>query len=361
MKTVRFVSDDPKQKQFVFEVRKRVNLYFKEKGVSNKGNLTLYIKTVVMLTLYLAPFALILTRPANNWLLLPMALCMGIGEAGIGMCVMHDAAHGAFSSKTWVNNVFAFTMYILGSSVFNWKIQHNLLHHTFTNIYQYDQDIETKAVIRLSEHAPLKRYHQFQHFYAFVFYGLMTLSKLFTDFSQLKGFNQSGITLEQKSQPGKEMFKLYLSKTIYLLIILGLPFWLTDYKWWQILMAFSVMHITAGMIMSTIFQAAHVVETTAQPVPDSNGVIHNEWFVHQLRTTSDFARNNHLLSWYIGGLNFQIEHHLFSNICHMHYPKIAPIVENTAKEFGLPYHYHSSFRAALHSHARKLKTLGRHK
>ena len=87
--------------------------------------------------------------------------------------------------------------------------------------------------------------------------------------------------------------------------------------------------------MSTVFQMAHVVEGAAQPLPDEDSVVHTEWAVHQLRSTSDFGRNNVFLNWYVGGLNFQIEHHLFPNISHVHYRNIAPIVEETARELGL--------------------------
>lgn len=358
MRTIRFISDDPKEKQFSHEVRKRVSLYFKNAGLSNKGNTRMFVKVFAMLALYITPFVVLLSfRPAWPVALL-LVLIMGIGEAGIGMNVMHDAAHGALSSKEWVNRLFASTMYLLGSGVFNWKMQHNILHHTFTNIYQYDQDIETKAVIRLCEHAPLKRYHRYQHIYAFFFYGLMTLSKLFTDFTQLRDFNRSGLTRKQNAKPLTEALKLYVAKALYLMLVIGLPLWLTEYRWWQILTGFAIMHVTAGIIMSTVFQTAHVVENTAQPLPDSEGVIRSEWMVHQLRTTSDFARNHRLLTWYIGGLNFQIEHHLFSNICHVHYPKIAPIVEEMAKAYGLPYLYQESFAKAVVSHARRLKVLG---
>jgi linoleoyl-CoA desaturase len=294
----------------------------------------------------------------NIWFALLLVFVMGFGEAGVGMSVMHDAAHGALSEKKWVNKLFASTMYLLGSGTFNWKVQHNVLHHTFTNIYGLDQDIETKAVIRLCDHAPLKKYHRFQHIYAFFLYGLMTLSKLISDFGQLIQFNKSGITKEQNRKPAIELLKLAVSKTIYMCIIIGLPLILTDYKWWQILIAFAIMHTIAGMIMSTVFQMAHVVEGTAQPVPDENGVINTEWAVHELRTTSDFARNNLFLNWYVGGLNFQIEHHLFRNICHIHYRKIALIVEATAKEFGFNYNLKPSFGVALSSHVRRLKDLG---
>lgn len=317
------------------------------------------IKTLVLVMLYLAPFIALLTLKMDLWVAILLVITMGIGEAGIGMSVMHDAAHGAFSDKEWVNTLLASTMYLLGSNTINWKIQHNLLHHTYTNIYGFDQDIETKAVIRLCDHSPLMKFHKLQYIYAFFFYGLMTLSKLITDFGQLREFNKAGLTKLQHANPKKEMSKLVISKIIYLLAVIGLPIFLTDFTWWQVLIGFSLLHITAGMIMSTIFQMAHVVEGTEQPVPDPGGVIHNEWAVHELRTTSDFAPNNLFLNWYVGGLNFQIEHHLFPKVCHIHYRKIAPIVEATAREFGYTYNLKRSFVKAFISHVRRLKQLGR--
>jgi linoleoyl-CoA desaturase len=359
MKTLKFISSNPKDKQFGIAVREKVNAYFKEKGLSTKGNTAMFVKTVLLLSLYIIPFIALLAIQTDKWAALLIVVLMGIGEAGIGMSVMHDAAHGAFSSKQWVNKLFASTMYLLGSNTINWKIQHNILHHTYTNIYGYDQDIATKAVIRLCDHAPLKKFHKFQFIYAFFLYGLMTLSKLVTDFSQLIEFNKNGLTRQQNSRPGKEILKLITGKLLYLVTIIGLPLFLTDFRWWQVLMGFSIMHITAGMIMSTIFQMAHVVEGTEQPVPDSNGVIKNEWAVHELRTTSDFARNNIFLNWYVGGLNFQIEHHLFPKICHVHYRKIASIVEATAREFGYHYNLKPSLMDAFISHVQRLRELGR--
>ena len=360
MKTVKFISDDPVQKQFASAVRKNVNAYFKDNGISTKGNATMFIKAFVLLSTYIASFIFILTLPMSWPVALLLAILMGIGEAGIGMSVMHDAAHGAFSGKQWVNNLFASTMFLLGSNTFNWKVQHNILHHTFTNIYGYDQDIETKAVLRLSEHAPLKKFHRFQFIYAYFFYGLMTLSKLITDIAQLIAFNKEGITEEQNRKPSNEIFKLLLTKLIYFSILIGLPIWLTHFKWWQVLIGFALLHVTAGMIMSTVFQMAHVVIGTEQPLPDENGVIKNEWAVHELRTTSDFARDNLFLNWYVGGLNFQIEHHLFTNICHVHYRKIAPIVERTAHEYGIGYNLKPSLLDAFISHAKRLKLLGKY-
>jgi linoleoyl-CoA desaturase len=359
MKTIKFIDKD--RVQFAATLRKKVNNYFKEKKISTKGNSGMIVKAAVMLGLYLIPFAAILIFPMSVWLMILLSVIMGIGMAGTGMAVMHDGAHGSFSKKGWLNKFFGNTMYLLGGNVFNWKMQHNIFHHTFTNISGYDEDIRSRVVIRMSQETPLNKVHRYQHFYALFLYSLMTLSKLVGDFFQLSEYNKTGVTKEQNAKPRKEYFKLILSKVIYAALAIGLPLLLTSFLWWQILLGFLAMHLVAGIIMSVVFQMAHVVEGANQPVPDVNGNIENEWAIHELVTTANFAKRSRLLSWFIGGLNFQIEHHLFPNICHMHYRKIAPIVKETAKEFGLPYNEKKTFLDAFISHVKMLKELGRKK
>jgi linoleoyl-CoA desaturase len=357
MKTIKFVNKD--RRQFAATLRKKVNSYFKEKKISSKGNGSMIVKAVIMLGLYLVPFALVLIFPMSAWLLILFSVVMGIGMSGIGMAVMHDGAHDSFSKKGWLNKLFGNTMYLIGGNVFNWKLQHNIFHHTFTNINGFDEDIRSRVVIRMSHEEPLKKHHRFQYLYFLFLYSLMTLSKLVGDFFQLYEYNKSGVTKEQNGKPRKEFVKLIASKGLYLAVAIGLPMLLTSFLWWQVLLGFLVMHLTAGVIMSVVFQMAHVVEGADQPVPDANGNIDNEWAIHELLTTANFSRRNRLLSWFIGGLNFQIEHHLFPNICHVHYRKIAPIVKETAAEFGLPYNEKRTFLHAFVSHIKMLKELGR--
>lgn len=358
MKTIQFIAKDKKELEFSETLKRRVNEYFKAKNISQKGNFWMYLKAIILLATYIVSFLIVILFPLAPWLGIFMVILMGIGEAGIGMSVMHDAAHGAFSKRKWVNSLFASTMFILGSNVLNWKIQHNLLHHTYTNIYGYDQDISTKAAIRLSNHAPLRKYNRFQFIYAFLLYGMMTISKLFSDVNQLIEFNRSGITKAQKRNGRKEIIVLILLKLLYFGTLLILPILFSSFSWWHVLIGFLLMHLTAGIIMSVIFQMAHVVEGAEQPLPDENGIIQHDWLVHQLKSTADFAPKNVLLNWYVGGLNFQVEHHLFSNICHIHYRKIAPIVQQTAEEFGLEYNVKPTFLTALKSHVNRLKELG---
>ena len=358
MQTIKFVAADASEHQFGIALRKNVNAYFKENGISTKGNLTLVLQTIVMLSLYIVPFFIICMVPMSAWLGLLLTVVMGIGVAGTGMCVMHDAVHGSFSHKEWVNKLFGGTMYLLGSNVFNWKLQHNIFHHAYTNIEGLDEDIASKGPIRLSQNAPLRKIHYYQYIHAFFFYGLLTMSKMVKDFTQLAAYNKLGVTRKYNVNPTREYARMVIVKILYLIIILGLPIMLTGLTWWQVVLGFLMMHWVTGFILSTVFQMAHVVEGTEQPMPDANGVINHDWAVHELQTTSDFARNNLLLNWYVGGLNFQIEHHLFPNISHVHYKNIAPIVERTAKQFGYHYNLKPSFANALVSHTRRLKELG---
>lgn len=141
-------------------------------------------------------------------------------------------------------------------------------------------------------------------------------------------------------------------------VFLVLPVWVTSLLWWHVLIGFLIMHLTAGVILSLVFQMAHVVEGPSQVVPDENGKVEDTLLVHQ-KTTSDFSRKNKILSWFVGGLNFQVEHHLFPRICHIHYPALSQIVEKTTREYSMPYHVHDNFLQAFRSHFRTLKKLGR--
>lgn len=358
MKTLKFINKD--RRQFTATLKKNVNNYFKEKGISTKGNSKMIFKSLVMLSTYLAPFILMLLMPFKSWVIFPLSVIMGIGMAGIGMSVMHDAAHGSFSKRKWLNKLFSSTMFIIGGNSFNWKVQHNIMHHTYTNIEGFDEDIEPKGSLRLSTQSPLKKIHRFQHIYAFFLYSFMTLFRNVGEFFQLVKYNRSGITRLQGTTPTKEMLRLTIAKVVYLSIIIGLPMIFSNFNWWLILLGFLVMHCVAGLFMSVVFQMAHVVEIAEQPLPNEKGEIHNEWSIHELETTVNFSRKSRLFAWMIGGLNYQIEHHLFPNICHVHYRALSPIVESTAREFGLPYNTNKTFFNAIGSHARMLKKLGNH-
>lgn len=349
----------PREKSAFYPTLKaRVDDYFKQTGKSRHANAELVIKAIVLIGMYLIPFvALLLLQPGYGASLLLWTV-MGLGLAGIGMSVMHDANHGAFSADARVNWLMGHTLNLCGGSTHNWKLQHNILHHTYTNITHMDDDIQDRLVLKFSPHTKAKWYHRFQWLYATFFYGLLTLYWVVAkDFVQFGQFAKSGVDHSKSGERTNFLVRLVLLKTIYFAVILGLPIYL-GIAWWQVVTGFLVMHMVSGMILTLVFQLAHSVEGTDHPLPNAAGVIENDWAIHQLQTTVNFCPTNKLLNWYVGGLNFQIEHHLFSRVAHVHYPALSAIVQRTAEEFGLEYKVNPTLLGALRSHYALLRTVG---
>src|ERR1043165_312130 len=172
---IRFTGRNTNGAEFFSVLRKRVDAYFTDRNISKHWNRKMAIKSIILLSGYLLPFfAIIILQPSMAVNLSLWAL-MGISLAGIGMCVMHDANHNAYSANPKVNYLLGHTLNLLGGSVFNWKIQHNVMHHTYTNIASHDYDVQDKAVLRFSPHTHVKWYHQLQWLYAIPFYGILTL------------------------------------------------------------------------------------------------------------------------------------------------------------------------------------------
>ncbi|MDX5346821.1 MAG: acyl-CoA desaturase [Hymenobacteraceae bacterium] len=355
---VKFVNKD--KNLFFATLRKRVDQYFTENNISRHANSTMVVKSAVLITCYVLPFDLLLLLQPPFVLSLLLWVLMGIGLAGIGMSVMHDANHGAYSTNKYVNLLMGHTLNLVGGSVFNWKLQHNILHHTYTNIVHIDEDIEDRLVLRFSPHTKVKFFHQLQWVYAFLFYGVLTLYWVVAkDFVQFFKFTKNGVNPNSKSENTKLFLKLITNKALYFFLMLAVPTLFFAIPFLQVLYGFLLMHFVSGLILTVVFQLAHTVDGTHHPLPTENGIIENDWAIHQLHTTVNFSRNNKWLSWYVGGLNFQIEHHLFPRVCHVHYPHIAPIVKQTAEEFGIPYMENNTFGQALRSHIATLHRFGR--
>lgn len=358
-KAVRFV---PKgDRDFGQTVRNRVDEYFKSNNISKTGDYRIWLKVLILPLLYLLPFYLILTGRFSENLIIFYGLwvLMGIGLAGCGLSIMHDACHGALSKHKWVNDfIGGFILTLAGGSAFNWKIQHNILHHSFTNIDGYDEDIHPGGVMRFSPHQPAKPIYRFQAFYAWFFYGLMTFFwATFKDFLQLNRYYKKGLLKKGKHTLMVELTKLLAQKIVYYLVFIATPLLVLDIAWWHIIIGWFCMHFVAGLTLGCVFQPAHVVPSSEFPLPDKNNIVEGDWATHQMLTTANFAHSNRILSWYVGGLNYQIEHHLFLNVCHVHYRTISKIVQSTAAEFGLPYHSQPTFLGALSNHARMLHKL----
>ncbi|CAL1518933.1 acyl-CoA desaturase [Chitinophaga sp. MM2321] len=350
---------------FFDAVKAGVDQYFKSNDLSPYGNINMWVKAAVMLLLYLGPYVCIITGVGDShvWLFLGLWFLMGLGMVGIGTAIMHDANHGALSKHKKVNTVVGHLIELIGGYSVTWKIQHNILHHTYTNIEGLDDDIDSNALLRFSPHRPLYWFHRYQFIYAWFLYTLLTLFWMSAkDFIQLYNYRRYGLLRKQRISFKKAMLQASLLCIFYHAYALVLPLIFSGMPWYTILSGYLLMHVTAGFALSCIFQPSHIVETSAfeQPVEES-GEPHmkNSWAIHQVLNTADYAPRNRFISWFIGGLNYQIEHHLFPGICHVHYRKISLIVKNAARTYGLPYHVHPTFLKALFAHAKMLKQLGR--
>ena len=347
-------------RDFSATLNKRVNEYFKNSRISRHANTEMVVKTICMFAAYFTPYLLVVTGViTGTWPMLLALLIMSLGLAGIGLSVMHDANHGAYAKKNWINTVIGYSLNLIGANAFNWKMQHNVLHHTFTNVHEEDEDISPRGALRMTPHSEWKKMHKYQFIYAWFLYGLMTIVWLFfKDFVRIVRYHKSGLAKKQNADITREWIILIVSKLVYIGYILVIPLLFSPLLWWQILLGIVIMHYIAGFLLAIIFQPAHVIEGTEFPLPDMDNSLENNWAVHQLLTTTNFGNSSRWFSWYVGGLNFQIEHHLFPNICHVHYRKIAGIVKETASEFGLPYKSTRTFLQALVKHGRLLKQLG---
>lgn len=317
-------------------------------------------KTIVMLCLFFMPLMLLSAGIITSvWLLFGLYVLSGLGMAGIGMGVMHDAIHGSYSKHKKVNTLLGYSFNLIGANAAVWKIQHNVLHHTYTNIDHADDDLNAPFFLRFSPHAKHYWLHQFQHIYIWFFYGISTLSWITTkDFVRLKRYKSMGF-FNKKHEYKKTLLSMSAWKLLYYSYALILPLIMLSFSWWIIVLAFISMYVVTGLLVSIIFQIAHIMPVNAFPLPDSKGQMNANWYGHQFETTSNFSPKSKLLFWLIGGLNYQVEHHVLPDVCHVHYKKLTKIVSETAQEFGMPYHVKPSLFKAVKDHTKMLRLLGK--
>jgi linoleoyl-CoA desaturase len=346
---------------FFNDLRVAVKEYFEKQQVSKYGNWNLTAKSALMGSLYFVPYFLMIFGLVHSpFVMLLCWVVMGIGMAGVAMSFMHDANHGSVSSNQTLNAVLSKSIFLLGGFPANWKYQHNVLHHGYTNIEGHDDDIEPVGILRFSPHKPLRKIHKLQYLYAWFFYGLLTLSWVtIKDFNQFVKYRRQNGYITKHTTAQQLLTWLVLNKVAYYIIFVVLPLIFIPIAWYWIVLSFLAMHFLASLILSTVFQTAHVVPTSQFPVGDADGNVENHWAVHQLLNTTNFSPRSSVFSWLIGGLNYQVEHHLFPTISHVHYKKISSLVKQTAQKHQLPYYVQDNFFVAIRSHIKMLKMLGR--
>ncbi len=340
------------------EVQDKVHQFFKENNISEQADTAAYIRILVLFTLFFGIYFTVLFSGVSLTISFFLCILMGMTMAGIGFGVGHDALHGSISKKPWVNNLLGFSFELLGANTYMWKLTHNSIHHTYTNIYPLDDDLDSTPLLRMSPYAKYKKFHRFQHWYAIPAYSLATLvwaiSKDYTYF-----LKKDLGPFKNKKHPKKEVFLLFFYKAIYYFLFIALPLMILPITVGQFIIGYLAMHLTTGIIIGVIFQLAHLVQETSHVLPTGKENFIDSWYIHQMHTTANFDCENKFLTFYVGGLNFQIEHHLFPRVCSTHYPMIRPIVKEVAKKYGVPYHENLTLITAIRSHVRTLKALSR--
>lgn len=337
-------------------LRRRVDEYFTSTGRKPRDCWRMYAKTAIIGSWCIAAYVSLLLVAGSWWVAVPLTVLLGLSLAAAAFNIQHDGGHGAYSDRRWVNKLASLTLDLLGGSSYVWARKHNSIHHSYTNVSGHDDDINVGLLGRLSPHQKHLKFHRLQHFYMWVLYGFLPVKwHVYDDFHNVLIGRIGGHRFPRPR--GSDLAIFIGGKVLFFSLAFGLPMLL--HPWWCVLALYGIASFVQGVALSVVFQMAHCVEKAAFPQPHAGtGRIDSDWAVHQVETTVDFAPRNRVLAWLVGGLNFQIEHHLFPQICHVHYPAIAKLVEETCREFGLKYKAYQTFLAGIASHYRWLRQMG---
>jgi linoleoyl-CoA desaturase len=338
-----FGSDDA----FGKELRGRVDEFFRSTGRRKRGGRGMVLKTAIVLAWFAASYVLLVLAAQTLGQGLVLAVSLGLATAAIGMNIQHDAGHGAYSERGRVNRVMATTMDLVGGSSYTWRWKHTVIHHRYVN---------TGRLGRFTPHQRRLWYHRWQHLYLWVFYAFYGMKVQLVDSWRFALFGR--ISQHRIPRPkGAELVLFLAGKAVFFAWAFVVPMLLHPVG--VVLFYYVVAGFTLGVVMVLVFIIPHLNETAGFPMPRADtGRIENPWMVHQAQVAVNFARHNRVLTWLVGGLNYHKEHHLFPAICHVNYPSIAPIVEQTCREFGIPYKEYKSFQAGIAAHYRWLRRMG---
>jgi linoleoyl-CoA desaturase len=337
----------PHSTQFHVELKRRVEEYFHSTGKSSRDLPMMYIKTGIILSWYAASYGMLVFH-RNTWLESVLyAISLGLAMVGVGFNVSHDANHGAYSARPFINRALSFTLDMLGGSSYIWRWKHNFYHHHFPNVAGADDDIDFGFVGKLEPQSPRRGLQKYQHLYLWLLYGTLSFSWQYYDFTRLIRGRVGPQRIPHAK--GWDLATVLAGKILYFSLMFVIPLMFLPVS--RVLVNYLVSAFTLGWTMAMVFQLAHCVEEAKFPEPHGNAQqMEYEWAVHQVETTVDFARKNPVVTWYLGGLNYQVEHHLFPKICHLHYPALSPIVEKICAQYGIRYSAHRRLRDALASH-----------
>lgn len=337
-------------------LNRRINEFFQTTGRRKRDCPQFYLKAIILLLSLAITYLSLVFLAQEWWQALGLSILLGLIMDGIGFNLQHDGTHNACSDIPWVNKLMAISLDLIGFSSYYWKMGHNFLHHNYINITGYDQDFEFGIFARKTPFQQWHSLHRWQHYYIWFFYGLYTIEwSLIRDINNFLGNKIDH--LDYPRPKGLELVIFWLGKVLFLTFAFIIP--VMFHSIWNVLLCYGITVFTMGLVMNSIFIIGHEVEAAAFLVPSKKtGMIEKEWAIHKIESTVNCSFNP-FLNWFCGGLNFHIEHHLFPTICHVNYEAMSPIVEKTCLEFNVKYQKNKSLWAALSSHFRLLRHLGK--
>ncbi len=338
------------------ELKGRIQKYFEDNKIKSTGNFKLFSKTIILGLLFASLYVHLVFFTPAIWLAVVECVLLGLVVSAIGFNVMHDGGHGSYSTKKFVNKVAALSSDFLGANSFLWHVKHNIIHHTYTNVEGIDDDLESNGILRFTTTQPKRKLHKYQHLYFWFFYSILYLWWVFgSDYK--KYFTKKIGDVPLKHMTTENHVSFWLGKIVHLTVFIILPIIYVGALSW--VAGFFMVTLVSGFSLSIVFQLAHTVTETSFPVAQMpENKLEDEFALHQLKTTANFAMNSKLVSWFVGGLNFQIEHHLFPKVSHIHYPAISKIVQQVCKEYGAPYINNNTLWKAVTEHVKFLKQMG---
>jgi linoleoyl-CoA desaturase len=342
---------------FIRETRRDVEQYLQPRWTRARGHLLLYAKTVVAFGLTVAAWTLLMFGSPGLWLgLLCLTGLIG-GSMLTAFCVQHDANHGAYFRTRRSNHLMGWTTdALLGFSSYAWRVKHNVAHHTYTNVDGYDDDMSQTPIARMMPSQSPRPWYRLQQYYMWPLYCLMGLR--WQTVGDITAFIRGRVGQSALRVPKRwDLVGLVAGKAIFVCWAIALP--MLVYPWWGVLGAYVGFTMITSLIMAVTFQLAHCVEEADIVSAEEMSASKRVWAVHEVETTVNFCPRNPVLTWVLGGLNFQIEHHLFPRVPHTHYARIAKIVRRNAARHGIRYTAQPSLGYALRSHFRHLRTMGR--
>ena len=341
---------------FALDVRREVDRFLDEPGRRRRARIALLAKAPIGVGAMVAGWAiLIFASPGLIGAVAALAV-LAAGSLLTAFCVQHDANHGAtFTARRWNYLLGWTTDVMLGVSSHAWRVKHNVAHHTYTNVAGYDNDIALAPIARFAPGHSSHWWYRLQHVYVWPLYAFMGLRWQIID--DIAAYRRGRIGSSKLRVPrGWDLAALLGGKLIFIGWAIVVP--LLVYPWWQVVVGFVGVTCVLSLVMAVVFQLAHCVEEASFATVDDFAGEARSWAEHEVESTADFCPRNRFLTWSLGGLNYQIEHHLFPRIPHTLYPDIAPIVRAACARHQVKYAVAPRLRDALGSHLRHLKAMG---